>query len=146
MQTKLDVEAKHSEFIKAPRERCYDAFATTEGLNAWFTEGARIDARPGGAMLFKFVDWGSEKMNAEFPGRVLEAQRPERFVFTWGEGDEATTVELTFEATDGGTIVRVREHGFIKMDNALGNSAGWGECLTLMKFWVEHRISVHPAR
>jgi uncharacterized protein YndB with AHSA1/START domain len=146
MPTKLDVEAKHAEFIKAPPERVYDAFAKSEGLNAWFTEGGSVDARPGGAMLFKFVDWGPEKINAEFPGKVLEARRPERFVYEWGAPGEATTVELTFEATEGGTIVRVREHGFVKMDNALGNSAGWGECLTLWKFWVERGISVHPAR
>jgi uncharacterized protein YndB with AHSA1/START domain len=145
MTTKLDVEAKHSEFIRASRERCYDAFATTEGLNAWFTEGGSIDARPGGAMVFKFVDWGAEKINAEFPGKVIDAKRPERFTYTWGEGDEATVVELTFEAAEGGTIVKVREHGFIKMDSALGNSAGWGECLTLMKFWVERGMTVHPA-
>lgn len=146
MPAKLDVEAKHSEFIKAPREKVYDAFATADGLNAWFTEGARIEARPGGAMIFKFVDWGPDKINAEFPGKVLEARRPERFVYEWGEPGEATTVELTFEAKDNGTLVRVREYGFVKMASALGNSAGWGEALTLMKFWVEHRISVHPER
>jgi len=146
MQTKIDVEAKHSEFIRASREKCYDAFATSDGINAWFTEGARIDARPGGAMLFKFVEWGADKINAEFPGRVIEAQRPERFVFEWGSDAEATTVELAFESAEGGTIVRVRERGFAKIDSALGNSAGWGECLTLMKFWVEHRITVHLVR
>jgi uncharacterized protein YndB with AHSA1/START domain len=144
MSTRLDVEAKHSELIRAPRERVYDAFATTEGLNAWFTEGGRVDARPGGAMLFKFVDWGPDKINTEFPGKVIEARRPERFVYAWGEPAEATTVELTFEQVEGGTIVRVREHGFVRLDGALGNSAGWGEALTLMKFWVEHGISVHP--
>src|SRR2546428_10286532 len=142
MPTKLDVEAKHSEFIRASRERVYDAFATSDGLNSWFTEGGRVDARPGGAMLFKFVDWGPDKINAEFAGRVVEARRPERFVYEWGESGEATTVELTFEATNGGTIVRVREYGFVKLDNALGNSSGWGEALTLAKFSVEHGISV----
>ena len=143
-----NVEAKHKEFIRAPREKVYDAFATTEGLNAWFTEGGRVDARPRGAMLFKFVDWGPDKINAEFAGRVIEARRPERFVYQWGieKPETTTTVELTFEERDGGTIVSVREYGFVDLSNALGNSAGWGEALTLAKFWVERGITVHPTR
>ncbi len=52
MPTKLDVEATHKEFIRAPREKVYDAFATTDGLNACFTEGGSVDARPGGTMVF----------------------------------------------------------------------------------------------
>ena len=141
------VEAKHREWIRAPREKVYDAFATTEGLNAWFTQGGSVDARPGGAMRFKWVDWGPDKGNYDAPGRVVEAKRPERFVFRWGqEGKDATTVELTFEERDGGTLVQVREYGFVKLDTALGNSSGWGEALTLVKFWVEHGITVHGER
>jgi len=142
------VEATHKEFIRAPREKVYDAFATTDGLNAWFTEGGSVDARPGGTMVFKFVEWGPDKINSQFPGRVLEARRPERFVFQWGieKPETTTTVELTFEERDGGTVVQVREHGFADVKNALGNSAGWGEALTLAKFWVERGLSVHPAR
>jgi len=148
MPESVAVEATHKEFIKAPREKVYDAFATADGLDAWFTEGSVIDARPGGAMKFKFVDWGADKINIEFAGRVLEARRPERFVYQWGieKPETTTTVELTFEERDGGTIVEVRERGFADIKNALGNSAGWGEALTLMKFWVEHGISVHAAR
>ena len=148
MGARLDVEATHKEFIRAPREKVYDAFATSDGLNAWFTEGGSVDARPGGKMVFTFVDWGADKMNVTFQGRVVEARRPERFVYQWGieTPETTTTVELTFEERDGGTVVTVRETGFAEMKNALGNSAGWGEALTLVKFWVEHRITVHPQR
>ena len=148
MATKIAAEAKHKEWIRAPREKVYDAFATTDGLNAWFTEGGRVDPRPGGDMVFRFVDWGPDKINATFKGRVLEAKRPEKFVYQWGieEPNKTTTVELTFAEQDGGTVVQVREWGFVDLDNAMGNSAGWGEALTLAKFWVEHRLSVHAAR
>jgi uncharacterized protein YndB with AHSA1/START domain len=147
MTERIDVEAKHKAFIRASREKVYDAFATTEGINAWFTEGGRVDARPGGTMTFRFVDWGPDKINAEFSGRVVEARRPERFVFQWGieKPEEATTVELTFEENDGGTIVTVREYGFARIDQALGNAGGWGEALTLARFWVEHGITVHES-
>lgn len=148
MPATLDVEATHKEFIRAPRAKVYDAFATTDGLNAWFTEGGQVDARPGGTMLFRFVEWGPDKINAQFAGRVLEARRPERFVYQWGieKPETTTTVELTFEEMDDGTLVQVREYGFVELKSALGNSAGWGEALTLAKFWVERGISVHPER
>jgi uncharacterized protein YndB with AHSA1/START domain len=148
MTERIAVEAKHKELIRAPRERVYDAFATTDGLNAWFTEGGHVDARPGGAMLFRFVDWGPDRINAEFQGRVIEARRPERFVFQWGteKPEAATTVELVFDEHECGTLVRVREFGFVDLPSALENSSGWGVALTLAKFWVERALSVHPTR
>jgi uncharacterized protein YndB with AHSA1/START domain len=144
MNTKLDVEAKHSEFIRAPREKVYDAFATAEGLDGWFTRGARVDARPGGAMLFRWVDWGPEKtINEEAPGRVLEAKRPERFVFQWGKPGEETTVEIILEEREGGTLLRLREFGFRRIEDVVGNASGWGQALTLVKFWLERSIAVN---
>lgn len=137
------LEVKHTTWIRAPRERVYDAFATADGINAWFTTGARIDARPGGAMLFRFVDWDADKVNAEFPGRVIEAKRPSRFVFEWGEPGEASTVEIDLEERDGGTLVRLRECGFRDIKSVIGNASGWGEAMTLWKFWVEHRIATY---
>src|SRR5207247_7442106 len=72
-------------------------------FNAWWTEGGAVDARPGGTMVFRFVDWGADKINAEFKGRVLEARRPERFVYQWGieNPDETTTVERSEERRVG---------------------------------------------
>ncbi|HEY3217863.1 MAG TPA: SRPBCC domain-containing protein [Candidatus Limnocylindria bacterium] len=139
-----DLETKHKMFIRAPREKVYDAFATAEGLDGWFTRGSRVDARPGGAMLFKWVDWGAEKdINVEAPGRVLEAKRPERFVFEWGGPGSESTVEIVLEERDDGTLVRLREYGFRKIENVIENAGGWGEALTLVKFWVEHRIAIN---
>jgi uncharacterized protein YndB with AHSA1/START domain len=144
MNTKPDVEAKHSEFIRAPREKVYDAFATAEGLDGWFTRGARVDARPGGAMLFRWVDWGPEKtINEEAPGRVLEAKRPDRFVFQWGKPGEETTVEIILEEREGGTLLKLREFGFRKIENVVENASGWGQALTLVKFWLERGIAVN---
>ena len=143
MAEQLDLEVKHSTFIRAPREKVYDAFATADGLNAWFTTAAKIDPRPGGAMLFRFVDWDAEKVNAEFPGRVIEAKRPSRFVYAWGEPDKESIVEIDLEEREGGTLVRLREHGFREVKSVIGNAAGWGEAMTLWKFWVEHRIATY---
>jgi uncharacterized protein YndB with AHSA1/START domain len=143
-EKRLDHEVKQSVFIRAPRERVYDAFATAEGLDGWFSRGSRVDARPGGAILFRWVDWGAEKtINADAPGRVVEAKRPERFVFEWGAPGSESTVEVVFETRDDGTLVRLREYGFRKIENVIENAGGWGEALTLVKFWVEHRIAIN---
>ncbi len=141
---KLDLEVKHSVFIRAPREKVYDAFATAEGLDGWFTRGARVDAKPGGAMLFRWVDWGPEQnINVEAPGRVVEAKRPERFVFEWGKPGEESIVEIEFAESKDGTLVRLREYGFRELKNLIGNASGWGQALTLVKFWVGHGIAIN---
>lgn len=142
--TTLDLEIKHSMFIRAPREKVYDAFATADGLDAWFTRGAHVDLRPGGAMLFRFVDWGPENdINTQFPGRVIEAKRPERLVFEWGDSGKESTVEIDLLERAGGTLVRLREHGFRDIRSLIGNASGWGEALTLSKFWLEHGIAIN---
>lgn len=56
----------------------------------------------------------------------------------------STTVEVDFQPTAGGTIVRLHEHGY--QDTPTGRkalincTAGWREALTLVKFYVEHSI------
>ena len=141
----LKLEAQAKTFVRAPRERVYDAFATANGLNGWFTKGAEVDAKPGGKMLFRFENWGPEhNINETFPGKVLEAKRPERFVFEWGEPGRATTVEIVFEARGKGTLVSVREFGFADTPEGrkslLGNAEGWGEVAILVKFYLEHGL------
>ena len=143
-ELRVNLEVKQSVFVRAPREAVYDAFATAEGLDGWFTHGSRVDARPGGALVFRWVDWGAEQnITADVPGRVLEANRPDRLVFEWGEPGRESTVEIVFEARDGGTLVRLREFGFRKIENVVENAGGWGEALTLAKFWVEHGIATN---
>ncbi len=146
MAGKLAVEATAQTIIRAPREKCYDAFATADGLNAWFTKDTRVDPRPGGEMLLRWVDWGVERGDYTVHGRVLEAKRPERFVFEWWGDDESrkTTVEITFAERADGTVVRLREYGFVADERGqkslAENAGGWGEALTLAKFWLEHGL------
>lgn len=71
----------HATFVAAAPEKVYDAIATAEGLEAWFTHGATVDARRNGSILFRWKDWGPDHFTGEDGGPVLEAQRPSRFVF-----------------------------------------------------------------
>ncbi len=135
-----------STFIRASREKVYDAMTMAAGLNGWFTTGAMVDARPGGEIRFRWKDWGPDHVTTEDGGPILEAQRPERFVFQWHPDNSsyATTVEINFEQAEHGTVIRLREHGY--EDTSSGRKAmlacagGWGEALTLLKFYLEHDL------
>jgi hypothetical protein len=56
-----------------------------------------------------------------------------------------TTVELDLEPVEGGTVIQVRETGYL--DTPAGRkafadcAAGWGEALTLLKLYVERGVT-----
>ena len=142
----MDTEIRLTTLIHASPNRIYDAFTTAREMDGWFTTGASIDPWPGGEIRFRWVDWGPGSFTGEDGGSVLEARRPERFVFQWhpDSSEYATTVEIDFEPVDQGTVVRLREYGYQNTPSgrqALANcAAGWGEALTLLKFYVEHGL------
>lgn len=141
----IDSEISYSVLVRAPPEQVYDAIASAEGLDGWFTSGAEVDARPGGRILFRWKDWGPERITGEDGGPVLEAKRPNRFVFQWQpDSSYFTTVEISLEPTDKGTIIRLREYGYHNTPSGLkamlNCASGWGEALALCKFYVEHGL------
>ncbi len=142
----LEEKVTFSILIRDKRERVYDALTTADGLDAWFTSGASVDARPGGEIHFRWKDWGIERVTAENSGPVLEAVKPERFVFQWNSDDNSfmTTVEMDFAEFDKGTIVRLVEHGFPGTPQGTKNlserASGWGHVMTLMKFYLEYGV------
>lgn len=146
MNAKLAAQIHFATLVRAAPERVYDAFTTSQGLDGWFTSGASVDPRPGGEILFNWEDFGPDGVSGEDGGPVLEAERPRRFVFQWQPDNTmySTTVELEFEAVPDGTVVRLREYGYEDtprgLEAMLDCSAGWGEALTLLKFYVEHGI------
>ena len=141
-------EIRHSVFIRAPRAKVWTALTTAEALDAWWgTRGSEIDLRPGGKLTLRWRGWGPEKdINTDGECVVVEVIPPKRFVFRWGErADSMTTVEFDLEDRDGGTLLRLREHGFAPTAKGRksfeGNSLGWGEASILIKFYVEHGVS-----
>lgn len=147
MPQKIDVEIKHSTLVRAKPEKVYSAIATAEGMNKWFTKGSEIDARPGGIIKFRWQDWGPDKVNLEAEGVVLEVKPGERFVFQWAADKPSykTTIEMDFEPVDEGTIIRLKEYGYEDTHSGrvamLDCATGWGEALTLLKFYVERDIT-----
>lgn len=146
MNIENDLIIRHAVLIRADAEQVYDALTTTEGLDGWFTKNAQVDPRPGGAIRFRWVDWGPDHFSGEDGGPVLEADRPRRFVFQWrpDKPSYATTVEIELEAGNDGTVVRLLESGYHDTPSGRGAcldcAAGWGEALTLLKFYIEHGI------
>jgi uncharacterized protein YndB with AHSA1/START domain len=130
--------------IRAPREKVYDAMTTAEGLDGWFTTGATVERKVGGKLIFRWKDWGVDKQTTEAECPIIEVKIPERFVFKWWE-DHYTTVEMDFKESPEGTIVSVKEHGYQDTEEGhircLDCATGWGQALTLLKFYVEHGIS-----
>ncbi|MFQ5832410.1 MAG: SRPBCC domain-containing protein [Candidatus Thorarchaeota archaeon] len=80
--------------------------------------------------------------------QYLKPEQGKRFVFQWypdsGNPKLATTIEIDFGAFEEGTVVRVREYGHENAPTSLAAlaecAAGWGEAITLLKFYVEHGI------
>lgn len=142
----IDEQVRVTTFVRAKPENVYDAIATTEGVNAWFTTDATVDARPGGQIQLRWKDWGYSRYTGENGGPVLEARRPKRFVFQWKVDTDSynTTVEIDFEPVEEGTIVRLVEYSYedtpTGLKDMLARASGWGEALTLMKFYVEHGV------
>ena len=133
----------HKVLVRAPREKVYDALTSSDGLDKWFTSGAEIDLRAGGCITFRWIDWGPDKVSEEATGRIVEVRRPERFVFKWWS-DHYTTVEISFSEVEEGTVVELREYGYEDsaegLRRCLSVATGWGEALTLLKFYLEHGV------
>ncbi|KPK94474.1 MAG: hypothetical protein AMJ88_03930 [Anaerolineae bacterium SM23_ 63] len=143
---RIDDEIRYSTFVRAPPEEVYDGIAIAKGLDGWLTDGSRVDPRPGGELFFRWKDFGAERITDEAHCPILEAERGKRFVFQWKPDTPHyyTTIEIDFEPVESGTIVHLREHGYQDTPSELRAmlycSAGWGEALTLWKYYTEHGI------
>ena len=143
MAAVLEEPIRQVTFIKAPAEKVYDTITSGAGWDAFFTQGAEVDPRPGGKITFRWQDWGPDSYSTSAGGPVLEALRPKRFVFQWGA---KMPTRVTFDLTEehGGTTIRLTETGYPNTTEgramALECAAGWGEALTLLKFYLEHGV------
>lgn len=97
-------------------------------LRRWQTVAARVDLRAGGDYRWTVSPghWAA--------GRYVEVEPGRRVVFTWGwEGSTdlppgASTVTITLEPTDGGTLVRLVHEG-LSADEAERHAEGWAHYL-----------------
>ena len=74
---------RYSTYIDAVPQKVYDTLTTASGWDAWFTQGAEVDARSEGSILFRWVDFKVDHYSAENGGPVLEAIPPRPLPSTW---------------------------------------------------------------
>ncbi len=95
-----------------------------ERLRRWQAVAARIDLRAGGEYRWTIVPGHTAA------GKVVEVEPGRRLVISWGWEDSedlppgASTVTVTLEPADGGTVVRLVHEGLTD-DQAAGHLEGW---------------------
>jgi uncharacterized protein YndB with AHSA1/START domain len=147
MTKKMDEKVDFKILVRAEPERVYDAIATSKGLDGWFTNGASVDDHTDGRIEFVWKNHGPDHYDGSNGGPILEYNRPHRFVFQWKVDTDTynTTVEIDFKKVDEGTLVHLIEYGYddspTGLRDLLARATGWGEVLTIMKYYVEHGVT-----
>jgi len=94
-------------------------------------------------MVWRWKDWGPDSYNNEVQAKVIEIEKPKIFSFEWGNR-KPTLVTFELEAQFGGTVVTCAEEGYDDSDldrkSILSCASGWGEAMTLLKFYLEYNI------
>ncbi len=146
----LDCKIRQRTFIKAPPEKVYDTVTSAAEWDNFFTTGMELDPQPGGICSFCWKDWGPDKYTLKVPGKVINAERPGLFVFQWGKEGKETTIRIELSAADQGTVVTLTEEGYENTAEGramiLECASGWGEAITLLKFYIEHGITYGPPK
>lgn len=123
--------------INKPASDVFEAIVDPGQMGGyWFSSGtSRVEQG-------KTITWKYEEYGAEGDIHVLEVNENKKIVFNWGE----TTVTMTFQETDGSTLIVVTESGMNADDpdiiaKMLGQKEGWVYMLTCLKGYVENGIT-----
>lgn len=141
-----DSEGIHaSTFIAAPPTDVFRVISTAEGWDSWFTSGTSMDSRPGGEIRFRWRNWGPDHFSADEPGQVVAIETDRLFAFHWTPNGFETLVRLSLTPRDRGTVLTVEDVGYPESEEGRRTmtwcACGWGEALTLVKFYLEHGVT-----
>ena len=139
-----------SRFIRAPREKVFDAFVERDALAAWMCpRGMRaaevsVEARVGGR--YRIVMRARTGETYTVGGVYREITRPERLVYTWewqGEGlpRGETLITLTLAAREGGTELRMHHTGFPDAGTRDSHGQGWSSTFNKLVDFLDERGS-----
>ncbi|MGJ9458355.1 SRPBCC family protein [Oceanobacillus sp. CF4.6] len=139
-------DINHKTYIKVPLEEVYKTVSTSKGWNAWFTDDTSLEIYPDGTgeIRLRWTNFGSENVNIEDGGKILEATPNKRFVFQWSPGEQNSIVTFKLQPYKDGTLVVLNEKGYTNSEKDLkaciGCAVGWGEALTSLKIYLEYGI------
>jgi len=138
-------DIEHSTYINVSPDRVYESVTTGKGWDGWFTQGTTVDPKPGGEIRLQWRNFGAGRWTMEDGGPVLEAKPNREFSFQWFPAGHSTTVTLTLDSLGSGTFVKLVEKGYALNEEDLailvGCAVGWGEALTLLKFYLERGLT-----
>jgi uncharacterized protein YndB with AHSA1/START domain len=132
-------------YIQALPSRVFEALTVGAEWDRWFTTRAVIEPEAGGTYRLHWRDFGPDHVTLTLTGAVLEVEPDRIFAFEWDSGARMTTVRFELEPRGEGTVVRLTESGYTDREadvvSCLDCAAGWGEALTLLKFYLEHGVT-----
>ena len=141
-----------SRFIRAPREKVFNAFTTQVGLAAWMgprgmkVRAATADPQVGGAWRVEIV--GPEGNALVVGGHYKLLERFSRVAYTWKwEGDNSpmphleTLIEIELAEKDGGTEMRMTHSGFPAAAARDGHNSGWTSTFNRLNDYLDPRGS-----
>ena len=140
-------ELSITRFIKAPREKVYDAFVTESLVKKWLgprgmtIASASLDARVGGR--YRYVMQARDQKQYVVVGEYKELNRPARISYTWAwEGgpmdNTETLVTVSFADRDGGTEIQMHHTGFVNAQSRDSHNAGWNSTLNKLEIGRAH--------
>lgn len=142
---------KEATFTATP-EALFDAYTDPSHLEKWFAQSATIDLSENGAWRYEF----GGGLAAE--GRVLEAVRPDRFVWTWEksitpnqdgveQAYESNVVNTyVFEAVEGGTRFMIDERNHASQEVRDMSEGGIDQMLQTLRTYLEEGTVVNEAQ
>ncbi len=141
-------ELQMQRFVRAPRDRVFDAFVDARQLERWkcprgmTVPQASTDPREGGRWQLSML--ARDGTRFELGGVYRELRRPERLVYTfcWHTGPAPgvqTLVEVDFVEQDGGTALRMRHSGFADAAQCESHTQGWRSTLNQLVDIVDER-------
>jgi glutathione S-transferase len=144
--------AKHDltliRFIRAPRERVFDAFVQAQLASRWMcprgmsVPEALFDARAGGRFRVTMQARDGAKFVAG--GMYREFVRPEKLVCSWRWEDKSrpgieTTLAIAFIERAAGTELRMTHAGFADAATRDAHEEGWGSSLNQLTDLLDER-------
>lgn len=137
-------KAKVQMLMRVPAARAFEAFVDPNMTTKfWFTHG------DGSLVAGKRVTWRWEMYNVSVPVSVIEIEPNKRILIEWGNGDDKSTVEWTFEPhTNDSTLVKITNDAFIGngdeiVAKAIDSMGGFAFVLSGAKAYLEHGIQLN---
>lgn len=134
---------RHCVTIAAPPSSVFAAIATGEAWDRWYTKGAQLEPSVGGVIELRFSPDGPYPSDYSARGSIVAYEPDSLLAFEWGKFPKHSHIEIHVEPVDEGaaSLVTLFDVGYRLTDDTLpvilSCAAGWGEMLTLLKFWVE---------